>query len=224
MSDETPPAESPETESAAPPPAAAAEDQPAPAAESEPAAEAAPKPAPPKKPAPPARELPEVEAIAGWVEGGELPTLAALFQMPTGAALPLAKFDALGMQVKKEELLPQHWQVISDRTMPDDSVFEGLPAVGKLRVRYRDQELSRRRVDQLRLAWRELAGKQPSLWSVPDLWAAMRRLYVNKVDFDVYELLCAVRDVWRGMTLPHGREQLEILWAVLAFIRGKTKK
>ncbi len=178
-----------------------------------------PKPAPP-----PARELPQIEAIAAWVEGGELPVLAELFKLPTGAPLPLAKFDALGMQIKKEELLPQHWQVISDRAALDDSLFEGLAETGRLRVGYRDEELSRRRLHNLKLAWRELAGKQPSLWSVPDLLVAMRRLYERKTEFDVYELLSVVRDVWRGMTLPFGREQLEILWACLAFIREKTKK
>jgi len=189
-------------------------------------AQAAPPPpaAPPKPPTAPARELPEIEAIGRWAEGEDLPLLAALFQAPTGGFLPLAKFDALGMQIKKEELLPQHWQVISDHTVPDDSVFDQLGEVGRLRAAYRDQELSRRRLDNLRLAWRELAGKQPALWSVPDLLAAMRRLIDRKVDFDVYELLSAVRDVWRAMTLPFGREQLEILWACLAFIRTKTKK
>jgi hypothetical protein len=176
------------------------------------------------KPAAVTRELPDVEAIGDWVAGGDLPSLAALFQMPTGAPLPLAKFDALGMQIKKQELLPQHWQVIADHRVPDDSLFDGLAEAGRLRLTYRDQELSRRRLGNLKLAWRELGAKQPSLWSVPDLLAAMRRLLDRKVDFDVYELLCAVRDVWRGMTLPHGREQLEILWACLAFIREKTKK
>lgn len=195
-----------------------------------PAADATPEPAPTPpqpaapKPAPPARELPDVDAIGDWIAGGDLPSLAALFQMPTGAPLPLAKFDALGMQIKKEELLPQHWQVVHDHRIPDDSLFDGLAEAGRLRLTYRDQELSRRRLSNLKLAWRETGAKQPSLWSVPDLWAALRRLIDKKVDFDVYELLCAVRDVWRGMTLPHGREQLEILWACLAFIREKTKK
>ena len=184
--------------------------------------EAPPKPAP--KPAAPARELPEIEAIGRWAEGEDLPLLAALFQMPTGAPLPMAKFDALGMQIKKEELLPQHWQVISDHTVPDDSLFDGLAEVARLRVAYGDQELSQRRLDNLRLAWRELAGKQPALWTVPDLLAAIRRLMERKVEFDIHELLSAVRDVWGGMTLPFGRDQVEILWACLAFIRTKTKK
>jgi len=186
--------------------------------------EAAAPPPPKPKPKPPARELPEVEAIGRWAAGEELPLLAALFEMPTGAPLPLAKFDALGMQLKKEEILPQHWQVIADHSLPDDSLFDSLGEVGRLRVAYRDQELSRRRLANLKLAWRELAGKQPALWSVPDLLAAIRRLMVAKTEFDIYELLCVTRDMWRGMTVPFGREQLEILWAALAFIRGKTRK
>ncbi len=183
---------------------------------------AAPPPTP--KPKPPVRELPEVEAIGRWAEGEDFPLLAALFQMPTGAPLPLAKFDALGMQIRKEELLPQHWQVISDHTVPDDSLFDSLGEVGRLRVAYRDQELSRRRLHNLRLAWRELAGKQPALWRAQDVLVAMRRMMVGGVEFDVHELLSAVRDVWSGMTIPFGREQLEILWACLAFIRTKTRK
>jgi len=185
---------------------------------------APPTPAPAPKPAVAARELPDVEAIGRWAEGEDLPSLAALFQMPTGAPLPLAKFDALGMQIKKEELLPQHWQVIADHSVADDSLFDRLGEVERLRARYGDEELAQRRLANLRLAWRELGGKQPALWTVPDLLAAMRRLFDRKVEFDIHELLSAVRDVWRGMTLPFGREQLEILWACLAFIRGKTKK
>ncbi len=182
---------------------------------------AAAKPTP--RPAPPARELPEIEAIGRWAAGEELPLLAALFQMPTGAPLPLAKFDALGMQIRKEELLPQHWQPLTDHTPPDDSLFDGLTEVARLRVVYGDPALTERRLAHLRLAWRELAGKQPSLWRVADVLAAMRRLIVAKTDFEPYELLSAVRDVYRGMSLPFGREQLEILWACLAFIRGKTR-
>ncbi len=190
--------------------------------------EATPAAAPPAaapKPAPkPARELPEIEAIGRWAQGEELPLLAALFQMPTGAPLPLAKFDALGMQIRKEELLPQHWQPLSDHTPPDDSLFEGLAAVKRLRATYDDPALAERRLAHLKLAWRELAGLQPSLWSVPDLLAAMRRLIDRKVEFEPYELLSVARDLWSGMTLPFGREQLEILWACLALIRSKTRK
>ncbi len=69
---------------------------------------------PPGKPAPPARELPTAAQIAAWIEGADLPTLPALFE------LPLPRFDALVMQIRKEELLPQHWQVISNRELPGE--------------------------------------------------------------------------------------------------------
>ena len=36
--------------------------------------------------------------------------------------------------------------------------------------------------------------------------------------------LTAVRDVWSNLSLPYGREQLEVLWACLEFVRKKTKK
>jgi hypothetical protein len=39
-----------------------------------------------------------------------------------------------------------------------------------------------------------------------------------------HDLLSAVRDVWAGMTLPHGRTQLDNLSDVLSFVRQKTKK
>ena len=190
-----------------------------------------PRPPPPRRPQSQPRSrrrrrasCPTIEAIGRWAQGEELPLLAALFQMPTGAPLPLAKFDALGMQIRKEELLPQHWQPLSDHTPPDDSLFEGLAAVKRLRATYDDPALAERRLAHLKLAWRELAGLQPSLWSVPDLLAAMRRLIDRKVEFEPYELLSVARDLWSGMTLPFGREQLEILWACLALIRSKTRK
>lgn len=170
--------------------------------------------APPPKKAP--RDLPTAEEIAAWIEGADCPKLGELF------AVPLAKWDALGMQIKKEELLPQHWQVLTALAAPDDDVFEGLPEVGRLRTAYRDRELARRRLAPLREAWRALRGKQPSLWTVSDLFAAVRRLMERKVEVDWTELLTAVRDLWAGMSVPHGREQLEILWACLDFIRAKS--
>jgi hypothetical protein len=179
-------------------------------------------PAPPPKPAPPAapaRALPSPEDIGEWIHGAELPTLAALFD-----GLPVAKFDVLVLQVRKEELIPQHWQVLSDHTPPDDLEFERLAEVGRLRVRYKDQELSRRRLQQLRVGWRELGGKRPALWTVPDLFAAMRRIIEKKHPVDWNDLLTAQRDVWRDLKLPFGREQLEILWACLVQMRKSTKK
>jgi hypothetical protein len=171
------------------------------------------------KPKPPPRELPSEEEIAAWVQGADLPSLANLFNN-----LVLAKFDALVMQIRKAELVPQHWQVIASTEPPDGRLFDTLPAVTKLRHAYRDEELARRRLAALRIAWVELRGLQPSLWTVPDLFAAMRRIIDKKIDVDFHDLLSAVRDVWRNLDLPRGRENLEILWASLAFVRGKTKK
>lgn len=190
----------------------------------------APAPPPPEKPAPaaarpapppaaPPRALPSPEEIAAWIHGADLPTLGALFE-----GLPVAKFDALVMQVRKEELLPQHWQVLSDHTPPDDLEFERLAEVGGLRVRYKNQELSRRRIEQLRYGWREMGGRRPAMWTVADLFAAMRRIIDKKRPVDWNEFLAAIRDVWRDVNLPHGREQIEVLWACLVQVRKVTKK
>jgi len=176
-----------------------------------------PKPAPP--PAAPARPLPTPEEIGEWIHGADLPTLAALFE-----GLPVAKFDILVMQVRKEELVPQHWQAISDHTPPDDLTFDRLAEIGRLRVRYKDQELSRRRVEQLRLGWRELGGLRPAMWTVADLLAAMRRIIDKKRPVDWNDFLAAQRDVWRDLALPHGKEQTEVLWGCLVQMRKSTKK
>jgi hypothetical protein len=173
----------------------------------------------PAAPAAPARPLPSQEDIAAWIEGADNPLIGALFE-----GLNVARFDALILQVRKEELIPQHWQVIADRRVPDDLEFERLPEVGALRVRYRNQELSRRRLAPLRIAWRELAGRRPGIWTVADLFAAMRRIYEHNQKVDWHDLLVASRDIWRDRDLPHGREQLEVLWACLAQIRKSTKK
>ena len=173
----------------------------------------------PAAPAAPARPLPTLEDVADWIAGADRPLLGALFE-----GLNVARFDALILQVRKEELIPQHWQAISDRTAPEDLAFEFLPEVGGLRVLYKDQALSRRRLAPLKVAWRELAGKRPGMWTVPDLFAAIRRIYEHNAKVDWYELLCAVRDIWRDHELPYGKEQLEVLWACLAQIRKSTKK
>ena len=167
----------------------------------------------------PARALPSPEEIGEWIHGAELPTLGALFE-----GLPVAKFDALVLQVRKEELIPQHWQVLTDPVPEDVLVFERLPEIGRLRVRYKNQELARRRVAQLFWGWRELRGKRPALWSVSDLFAAMRRIIERKHPVDWTEFLTAQRDIWQDLTLPFGREQLEVLWNCLVLIRKATKK
>ncbi len=173
-----------------------------------------------KKPAPPPpRELPDYDGIGRWIAGEDYPLAGALFE-----GLTLKKFDALVAQIKKEELLPQHWQVIARLAVPEGAEFDAYYEVGRLRVAYRDQELSRRRLGALRAAWEELRGKQPALWSASDLFAAMRRILEKKRDVAFYDLLTAARDVWSGLDLPHGREQLEVLWAVLNFVRSKTRK
>ncbi len=175
--------------------------------------------APPPKPEPLPRELPSEEEIAAWVQGAELPSLDNLFN-----TLAIKKYDALVMQIRKAELVPQHWQVISSVEPPDEALFDTLPSVAKLRRGYRDEELAGRRLAPLKAAWVELRGLQPSLWTTPDLFAAMRRIIDKKIEIDFHDLLSAVRDVWRNLDLPSGRENLEILWACLAFVRGKTKK
>lgn len=184
----------------------------APAAEARPAAK-------PAAPAGPPRALPSDEDIAAWIHGADVPTLGALFE-----EIDVKRFDALVMQVRKEELVPQHWQVLSSHAAPDDLVFNRLPEVGQLRVRYKNQELSRRRLHHLRFGWMEMGGRRPAVWTVPDLLAAMRRIYEKKHPVNWTDFLSAVRDVWRGSDLPFGQEQLEVLWACLVLIRKNTKK
>jgi len=167
----------------------------------------------------PPRALPSDEDISAWIHGADVPILGAVFE-----GIEVKRFDALVMQVRKEELLPQHWQVLSSHAAPDDSVFNQLPEVGALRVRYKDQELSRRLLSQLRYGWMELGGRRPALWTVPDVLAAMRRIYDKKHPVNWTDFLTAVRDIWRSSDLPFGREQLEILWACLVLIRKNTKK
>lgn len=183
-----------------------------------PATPAEAKPAP-AKPAAPPRALPSDEDIAAWIHGADVPVLGALFE-----GIDVKRFDALIMQVRKEELVPQHWQVLSSHAAPDDLVFNRLPEVGQLRVLYKNQELSRRRLHHLRFGWLEMGGRRPAVWTVPDLFAAMRRIYEKKHPVDWTEFLTAVRDVWRGSDLPFGQEQLEVLWACLVLIRKNTKK
>jgi len=209
MSEPAEPTFTPEAPTAEPP------KPPAPAAK--PAA--APAAAKPAAPAAPARALPTQEDIAAWIEGADNPLIGVLFE-----GLNVARFDALIMQVRKEELIPQHWQVISDRRVPDDLEFDRLPEIGALRVLYKNQALSRRRLAPLRLAWRELAGRRPGIWTVADLFAAMRRMYEHNAKVDWNDFLVAIRDLWSERDLPHGREQLDVLWSCLAQIRKSTKK
>jgi hypothetical protein len=165
------------------------------------------------------RVLPSREEIAEWAQGAESSSLGALF-----SELPVAKFDALMMQIRKDELLPQHWQVIGDRTLPDAAVFESYPEIARLQAAANDSETASRQIEALRTAWQELAGKQPALWTTSDLFVALRRILERDLPVDYNDLLTATREVWSGLTLPHGRAQLETLWACLDLIRQKTKK
>lgn len=176
-------------------------------------------PAPAKAPAAKApREIPSQADLARWVAGEELPTLEHLFDQ-----LNTKTFDIKVMQIKKDELLPQHWQVISRLAPPADEEFDRLPEVESVRRAAGGGETAERRVEALRVAWRELRGKRPSLWNASDVFAALRRVIDKKRDVAFHDLLSAVRDVWRGLSLPQGREQLEVLWGCLDFIRSKTK-
>ena len=165
------------------------------------------------------RSLPSREEITGWTQGEDLPTLGALF-----SELSVAKFDALMLQIRKEELLPQHWQVIRDRTVPDAAVFASYPEIARLQVAAADSPVAQGQLEALRIAWQELAGKQPALWTTSDLFVALRRIIERDLPVDYNDLLSATRDVWRGLTLPHGSAQVESLWACLDLIREKTKK
>jgi hypothetical protein len=166
----------------------------------------------------PPRALPSPEDIAAWARGGDA-NVGILFE-----DLPLARFDVFVTKIRNEELVPQHWQVISAIRPPDDAEFERLPEVGRLRQHYRDHAVARRRLDALKTAWRELRGKRPSLWAVPDLLAAMRRIVAKQRPIDWNDLLTATRDLWLTSPMPAGKEQAEILWASLALVRAGTKK
>ena len=128
------------------------------------------------------------------------------------------------MQVRKEELLPQHWQVIGDRTVPDRQIFESYPEIRGLRAVSAHSGAARGQTEALYIGWQELAGKQPALWTTSDLFVVVRRIIQRDLPVDFNELLSAIRDVWRGLSLPHGKDQLETLRACLDLIRQKTKK
>ena len=69
-----------------------------------------------------------------------------------------------------------------------------------------------------------MRGKRPGLWEAADFYAAYRRLLQQKIAVPAYELLTALRDVWRTGTLPRGKEQLAIQWHCLVQARRVTKK
>lgn len=172
----------------------------------------------PPAPEPPARVLPTAEDIAAFIAGEDMPQIGHLFDQR-----PIKLFDVLWLQLKKEELLPQHWQILPNVEV-DPADFDSLSEVGRLRTLYRDQQLSRTRLEQLKTVWIHLRGQQPSLWTVADVFHALRRILEKGDVVDYHHLLAGVRDVWRTMTLPAGRQRLDELWAVLEFVRTKSKK
>lgn len=214
------PAEAAPGEAAKPKPAAEklSPEAKAAAAEKAKAAAAAKKAAAPPKDEGPPRALPSQEDIARWAAGGDA-NVGILFE-----GLPLARFDAFVTKIRNEEIVPQHWQVLTALRPPEDAEFERLSEVGRLRQLYRDHAVARRRLDAMKIAWRELRGKRPSLWGVPDLLAGMRRIVAKSIAIDWTDLLSAVRDLWLSSTLPAGKEQVEILWACLSLVRDGTKK
>ena len=109
------------------------------AAEKAKAAAAAKKAAAAKDEGPP-RALPSQDDIARWAAGGDA-NVGILFE-----GLPIARFDAFVTKIRNEEIVPQHWQVISALRPPDDDEFERLPEVGRLRQLYREHALARRRL------------------------------------------------------------------------------
>ncbi len=203
-------ATTPETEAAA---ESTAEE---PAAEK---AEAAEKPKPAPKPQEPARNLPSHEDIAAWANGKDFDNIGILFE-----GLALKRFDTFVTQIRAKDMLPQHWQIISETETPDDSVFDGLPEVKHLAQRYGNREIAEARVGAMKVAWRELRGRRPGLWQVPDLLAALRRIIDKGHEVDFNALLSGTRDLWLGMTLPIGRVQADTLWACIDLIRTGTKK
>jgi hypothetical protein len=171
-----------------------------------------------KAAATPPRPLPSPEDIAAWAGGADA-NVGILFE-----DLKLARYDAFNMQIRNKEIIGQHWQVISSTETPDEAEFDGLPEVGRLRVLYKDQELSRQRLGALKVAWIELRGLRPSHWALPDLMAALRRIIQKGLDVDFNHLLAATRDLWRSSKLPASQDQVDLLWASLALIRKGTKK
>lgn len=168
----------------------------------------------PGKPTPPsgaeaAGQAPGPEEITAWLRGRDLPTLGGLFDGMTAAGL-----EGLAAELRRERLIPGPASWSTGAAPRDPLAFDRLPEVGRLRVRYKNQELSRRRLAQLRLVWEELGGRRPADWTVADLFTAMpgivrREGHGRPVDWT--ELLSALRDVWRDLELREARERLTAL-------------
>ena len=77
-------------------------------------------PKPPPKPPELARVLPSPEEIADWYAGADCESIDNLFNN-----LVVMRFDALVMQIRKQELIPQHWQILLPAEI-DEEAFDRL--------------------------------------------------------------------------------------------------
>lgn len=153
-----------------------------------------------------------------WLQGEEVPGIGALF-----ARLDFARLEVAASQAapSPEPGPAKRAAAGSRRGLPQDLKFERLPEIGELRVLYKNHEVSRRRVNALHFAWRELGGKRPAEWTVAELLQVLRRdaLAAGR-QADPADLLTAARDVWRTLEPPRGQERLEELGRALARLRA----
>lgn len=159
------------------------------------------------------RELPTPEEITAWLRGRDLPQLGRLFD-----GLTAADIESLAARLRGERLLPGPQAWATGAAPRDPLAFDRLPEVGRLRVRYKNQELSRRRLAQLRLVWEELGGRRPADWTVADLFTAMPGTVRRGRPVDWTELLSALRDIWRDLERREARERLTALGRCLTRI------
>jgi hypothetical protein len=161
-------------------------------------------------------EAPTPEEITAWLRGRDLPNLGRLFDGRTAADL-----EGLAARLRGERLLPGLASWSTGAAPRDPLAFDRLPEVGRLRVRYKNQELSRRRLAQLRLVWEELGGRRPADWTVADLFTAMPGIVRREGrgrPVDWTELLSALRDIWRDLEPGEARERLTWLGRCLTRI------
>ncbi|HVR98086.1 MAG TPA: hypothetical protein VMW27_15820 [Thermoanaerobaculia bacterium] len=175
----------------------------------------------PGKPTPPSgveapSVLPGPEEILAWLRGRDLPQLGRLFD-----GLTAGEVQALAADLRRERQLPGLASWAAGVAPRDPMALDRLPEIGRLRVRYKNQELSRRRVAQLRLVWEELGGRPPADWTVADLFTAMPGIIERGErgrPVDWTELLSALRDVWRDLEPREARERLTLLGRCLTRI------
>ena len=170
------------------------------------------KPTPPSGAAAPGA-VPGPEEIVAWLRGRDLPHLGRLFD-----GLTAAEAERLAADLRRERLLPGAATWAAGAAPRDPLELDRLPEIGRLRVRYKNQELSRRRVAQLRLVWEQLGGRPPADWTVADLFTAIPRILESGRPVDWTELLSALRDIWRDLEPREARERLTLLGRCLTRI------